>query len=435
MARALTPQDCHNIMNSLVKQVTGAQSITVTDTSSFVSAGELVMQAGTENVLNALSLVLGRTFMAVRPRKAKLQIINAINSGMYTNRIRKISFYTRDAQESGAFNTDQFTNFADGFDNGQNPSNGTAQSTKSMWVQNKPVVLEVNFAGTDTWQDSTTIYRNVLKQAFRDEGEFAAFVAGVMTEKGNDIERQKEAFNRMTLCSAIAQRIDMADHSAAPSSVINLTKAYNDKFGTSYTSAQLRTTYLKEFLAFFVETVKMTSDLMTDDSVDYHWAPVKVGHSLLRHTPKDLQKMILFNPLFVQAEAQVLPEIFNDKYLKLENFEAVNYWQSRQTPASLKIVPPMVDYTGNNYGLQTPGNTVEEDYVVGVIYDRDAMMVDYQLDSADSTPIEARKHYYNLWWTFAKNSIIDCTENMVVFVMRDPATNGDDEQQSEGQKG
>lgn len=425
MARALTPQDCHVIMNSLVKQVTGAQAITVTDTTSFVSAGELVMQAGTENVLNALSLVLGRTFMAVRPRKAKLQIINAIDSGMYTNRIRKISFYTRDAQASGAFNTDLYTNLADGFDNGSNPSGGVAQSTASMWVQNQPVVLEMNFAGTSTWQDSTTIYRNALKTAFRNEAEFAQFAAGVMTEKGNDIERQKEAFNRMTLDTAIAQRIDMATKNVTPSCVVNLTAAFNSRFGTSYTSAQLRTTYLKDFLAFFVETVKMTSDLMTDESVDYHWAPAKAGHSLLRGTPKDLQKMILFNPLFVQAEAQVLPEIFNDKYLKLENFEAVNYWQSRQTPAAIKIKPPMVDYTGNNYGLQTPDDTVEEDYVVGVIYDRDAMMVDYQLDSADSTPIEARKHYYNLWWTFAKNSIVDCTENMVVFVMRDPAAADD----------
>ena len=423
MARALTPQDAHVIVNSLAKQLYGASALTATDTSSFVSVGEQVMQAGTENVLNALSLVLGETYMAVRPKKAKLLIMNALNSGVYTNRIRKISFYTRDAQESGAFNTDLTTNLADGFDNGTNPSGGVAQSTQSMWVQNKPIPLEINFAGSSTWQDSTTIYEKQLQVAFRNEEEFARFMAGVMTEKANDIERQKEAFNRMTLLTGIAQRIDMADKNVTPSCVINLTKAFNDRFGTSYTSAQLRSTYLKDFLAFFVETVKMTSDLMTDDSVDYHWFPTVAGHSLLRHTPKDLQKLILFNPLFVQAEAQVLPEIFNDKYLKLENFEAVNYWQSRQTPAAISITPPMVDYTGNNYGLQTPDDAVAEDYVVGVLYDRDAMMVDYQLDDASATPREARKHYHNLWWTFAKNSIVDCTENMVVFVMRDPANN------------
>lgn len=419
MARTLTPKDVHVIMNAIVHQVTGQDSMSVVDTSSFISAGELVMKSGVENVLNALSIVMGETYMAVRPRKAKLMIINALNSGMYTNRIRKISFYTRDAQASGAFNTDLFTNFEDGFDNGQNPdASNVPQSTQSMWVQNAPVPMEMNFAGTSTWQDSTTVYEKQLRIMFRNEDEFARFWGGVMTEKGNDIERQKEAFNRMTLISAIAQRIDIAKLNYATTSVIDLTAGFNAKFGTNYTGAQLRSTYLKQFLEYFVSVVRMTSDLMTDDSVDYHWFPEKTGHVLLRHTPKDLQKLILFNPLFVDAEAQVMPEIFNDKYLKLENYEGVNYWQSRQTPSAINITPALPDVDGKHNGEQFAGEPVSEDYVVGVMYDTDALMVDYQLDDASATPKEARKHYHNLWWTFAKNAIVDATENMVVFVMR-----------------
>ena len=419
MARTLTPKDVHVIMNAIVHQVTGQDSMSVVDTSSFISAGELVMKSGVENVLNALSIVMGETYMAVRPRKAKLMIINALNSGMYTNRMRKISFYTRDAQASGAFNTDLFTNFEDGFDNGQNPdASNVPQSTQSMWVQNAPVPMEMNFAGTSTWQDSTTVYEKQLRIMFRNEDEFARFWGGVMTEKGNDIERQKEAFNRMTLISAIAQRIDIAKLNYATTSVIDLTAGFNAKFGTTYTGAQLRSTYLKQFLEYFVSVVRMTSDLMTDDSVDYHWFPEKQGHVLLRHTPKDLQKLILFNPLFVDAEAQVMPEIFNDKYLKLENYEGVNYWQSRQTPSAINITPALPDVDGKHNGEQFAGEPVSEDYVVGVMYDTDALMVDYQLDDASATPKEARKHYHNLWWTFAKNAIVDATENMVVFVMR-----------------
>lgn len=419
MARTLTPKDVHVIMNAIVHQVTGQDSMSVVDTSSFISAGELVMRSGVENVLNAISIVMGETYMAVRPRKAKLMIINALNSGMYTNRIRKISFYTRDAQASGAFNTDLFTNFEDGFDNGQNPdASNVPQSTQSMWVQNAPVPMEMNFAGTSTWQDSTTVYEKQLRIMFRNEDEFARFWGGVMTEKGNDIERQKEAFNRMTLISAIAQRIDIAKLNYATTSVIDLTAGFNAKFGTNYTGAQLRSTYLKQFLEYFVSVVRMTSDLMTDDSVDYHWFPEKPGHVLLRHTPKDLQKLILFNPLFVDAEAQVMPEIFNDKYLKLENYEGVNYWQSRQTPSAINITPALPDVDGKHNGEQFAGEPVSEDYVVGVMYDTDALMVDYQLDDASATPKEARKHYHNLWWTFAKNAIVDATENMVVFVMR-----------------
>ena len=106
MARALTPQDCYALMNALVAEATGQSDISVCDLSSFVSAGEKVLATGAENTLNALSLVLGRTIIAVRPYKAKLSGIQAMNTGEYTHRLRKISFYSRKALPAGDWNTD-----------------------------------------------------------------------------------------------------------------------------------------------------------------------------------------------------------------------------------------------------------------------------------------------------------------------------------------
>ena len=144
MARLLTPKDAHALMNLLVKEATGQDSaIQVVDSSTFVSAGETVLATGVENTLNSLAIVLGRTLMAVRPYKAKLNIINALNTGVYTSRLRKISFYAREADASGDWNTDLYTNLKDGYDNGKNVD----QSTASMWVQNQPVPLEMNFGG------------------------------------------------------------------------------------------------------------------------------------------------------------------------------------------------------------------------------------------------------------------------------------------------
>ena len=79
MARTLTPQDCHVLMNLLVKEATGQNSeIQEVDASNFVSVGEMVLATGTENVLNSLSLVLGRTFMAVRPYKSKNTYLESV---------------------------------------------------------------------------------------------------------------------------------------------------------------------------------------------------------------------------------------------------------------------------------------------------------------------------------------------------------------------
>ena len=430
MARTLTPRDCHVLMNLLVKEATGQDAeIQVVDSSTFVSAGEQVLATGTENVLNSLSLVLGRTFMAVRPYKAKLAIINALNTDMYSSRMRKISFYSREAQASGDFNTQLFTNLAKDFDNGENGVDavtGDPVSTKSMWVQNPAVPLEMNFGGQSVWEDSTTIYEYQLKTAFRSEDEFAQFVAGIMTEKGNDIESQKEAFNRMTILNHIAGVYDLDTASgAANGRVINLTAAFNARFGTAYTSAQLRSTYLKDFLAFFVATFKEQSRLMTYRSAKYHWSPAKTvggqSYVLLRHTPYDRQRVMLYQPLFTEAEAMVLPEIFRPEYLDINTqYEGIDYWQNFNAGAAIDVIPAIPNTAGT---AQTVGAEVELDYVVGMIYDADAIMIDYQLEAASTTPLEARKHYRNMWWSFSKNAISDFTENCVIFIMADPASN------------
>lgn len=420
MARALTARDCHALMNLLVKEATGQNAeIQVVDSSTFVSAGETVLATGTENVLNALSLVLGRTFMAVRPYNAKLALINAINTGEYSHRMRKISFYSRQAQASGDWNTQLYTNLADGFTNGQNIDDGTAQSTKSMWEQNQPVPLEMNFAGQSVWEDSTTVYEYQLQQAFRSESDFAEFVGGIMTERGNDIESQKEAFNRLTLLNFMAGVYDLNQSG----SVVNLTAEFNSEFGTAYTSAQLRTTYLKEFCMFLSARIKIDSDMLTNRSIKAHWSPEKEGYALLRHTPKDRQRLMLYNPLMIKTQAYVFPELFNEQYLNMDNYEGVMYWQNENDPSAIKVTPAIPDTTGAT-GTQTAGDPVSLDYVVGMLYDVDALMVDYQLERSASTPLEARKGYRNLWWTFSKNAINDFTENAIIYVMEDPVIGG-----------
>ena len=67
MARTLTPLDGYQLMTELVRQATGQAANAAIDASNFVSAGQTILSTGRENVMNALSLVLGRTFAAVRP--------------------------------------------------------------------------------------------------------------------------------------------------------------------------------------------------------------------------------------------------------------------------------------------------------------------------------------------------------------------------------
>ena len=417
MARTFTPIDQHTLMNLLLRQATGEQSLTVTDTSTFISAGELILSTGMENVYNAINIVMNKLIISSRPYNAKFRIVDAGEVGSYSNRARKISFYSQNALPDGSHNTDLFTNLATGYTSGDN---GGA-STKSQWEQHQAMPLERNFGGTNVWQHCITMYEDQVKIAFRNEAEFARFVAGYLQEHANDIEQEREGFYRALLLNRIGMTFDMT--ADMPGALVDLTTAFNAFYSTSYTSAQLRSTYLKEFLAFMTSQIKMYSDFLENREVNFHWSvPKTVGgdtYNILRHTPKADQRLALYAPLFRMAESLVLPEIFNPQYLSVDNYEAVTFWQATAQKAGINVTPAIVetDPTDPAYGTQIKGAAVAKDYIIGCLFDKEAVFGEMQLNVAETTPLEARKRYRNTWNTFAKNGVNDPTENFIVFYM------------------
>ena len=420
MARRLTVTDGYAFINAVAAELLGENAtIQAIDASTFASVGESVLQAGTEAVMNTLSLVCSRDLVAVRPYQAKFRLINALDSGMFSNRIRKISYYAKNAVPTGASNTQLFINHAMDFDNGQNPSGGTPQSTESMWLQSTPVTYQAWFGGAIEWQYPYTLYENALKLAFRGPQEWTDFLNGFLVSVANDIETEKEAFSRALVLNAIAGTYDLT--ASMPGSVVNLTSEFNARYRTSYTSAQLLSTYFSELLAFFVSRVKTISDMMENRSIKYHWSPTKtvngVSYYLPRQTKKVDQRMLMISSFWNDAESLVLPAIFNDQYLKLENFEKVDYWQNINDPTAIDVKPAIPDVSDPS--AQTSGARVQLSTVIGCIYDRDAMMVDFHLEDIASSPLEARKKYRTVWNTINKNPIWDASENMVIFILAD----------------
>lgn len=423
MARTFTPRDAHALVNLIANELTGQNSsIQNVTTDNFISVGETIMSYPTENVYNAISMPLLRTLIAARSIDDEMLLINALNSGVYSSRMRKISYLSRYAKPAGSFNTQLYTNLAAGFTNGQNKdSSGDPQSTKSQWEQCPVVPIELNFGGSSVWDSGITWYKDQAKNAFTSESAFLQFWEGALLENANDIKRQKNAFRRAIVLNYIA---GMYDLQAAGTTVVNLTAAFNTKYGTSYTSEQLRTTYLKEFLKFFVATFKLYSENLKKSSLNYHVNISKTvngeTYNLLRHTPYNRQRVMLYQPLFIEAEAQVLPEIFRPEYLDIKTqYEPVLWWQNENDPAAIDVTPSVPNFTT---GVQAAGNRVQLDYVVGMIFDEDAVMSDFQLDDANTTPLEARKRFRNTWYTMARNGLNDFTEKGVLFIMADPST-------------
>lgn len=396
MANTLTIKDAYALINGIAAQALGgSNTIQVVDTSSYVTVGEKILQTGLDTTLNALTYTFGRTIFSVRPYRAKLSTLERDEErfGMIT---RKITYLTGEAEASQDYNTDINPNQLD-----------DGQSIDHYKIK-KPKAVQLNFPGAQALQDCITRFRDQIALALRDPAEMLRFWEGAMTQFYNDIERRREARTRAVVLNRIAGQISMGV------GVVDLVADYNTKWGTTYTREQLLSTYQEDFWKHSMARVKKDSEGMTDYSAEYH--ANLTGHAPIgRHTPKDRQRMLMYAPAFIDAETEVYSTIFRPEFLEIGDFEQVNYWQAKNSGPAISVTPNILDVaTGNS---ATAAASVTADYVLGILYDEEAMGVMPKFDYASSTPLNAAGNYWNMYvhWLFKMYN--DFTENAIVYVL------------------
>lgn len=391
---SLTPVDVYKIVNDMNSQMFGTKEIAVIDATSFVSVGEKMLRSGTENIMNAMAVTFMTNYFPNTPYIGKVKIIDETSERWGAITLETVPLHQGEEASEDTNTNLNTTQFDDG-------------NTVDMYKIKKPKVVQLKFYGTKKEQNHITRLDDQLSQAFRSAEEFSNFYTSVMTEFRNDIEQAMEAGRRLAICNYIAGISAMGLYE------VDLTAVYNAEHGTSYTGLQLRSNNAKNFVPWFVAYVQNLSDCMTERSTLYH--ANFTGQDILRFTPKEYQKFIMLNSFWKQAQTSVLSSVFNDKYLKIADVEFVNYWQSIKNPEQIKIKPNILDLkTGASKDATT---NVELPYVLGCIFDRRAVGVNYQFTKTITTPVNAAGDYYNTYVHYRKNYWNNYTHNGVVFVM------------------
>ena len=405
-ASVFRPQDIYTIANALVKQVTGqTPAIQAVDTSSFINVGQMCLNQSKEGTLQALYNMVARTIITSRAYTGRFTSIETTSQewGLF---VRKIAFF------SGAFDETKFIN------TDQNPNTLRDGQSVDMYEISKRYPLEMWYTGQSTLDQRYTTFRSQLKTAFTSESELSAFLAGITTEVANDVARWKTAENRAVVMNFIGSIYN----TGKAGQKVNLTAEFNAARGTAYTTAELLTTHLQEFLSFFVSYLETLTSLLEESTDLYHLVPECTDDNgnkltLLRHTPKSEQKLLLYQPLINDAKAWVYPAIFGPGYLSFGNYEGVNFWQNINNKSAVSVVPSQFDV---NTAQQVKGKTVNLSMVVGLLYDKRALATVYMMDSVYTTPFNTRGEYYNTEHHWKMNYIQDPTENAVLFYMEDP---------------
>lgn len=404
MANDLSFNQLSSVLNAIVLQATGANTqIAPLNTSDFISVAQTALKTGYDPLSTAISQVLSKTIFSVRPYTRKFKGLNVSNQ-RYGNHVRKLTAIDNPFEEDDRFK------LVDG-------------ESIDQYKVNKPKVLQTNFYGANVYQKSMTIYKDQLDCAFSSPDEFASFISMVMQNASDMIEQAHEETARATLHNLASGIYGMED--VAPSSFqaaksnggmrsLNLLKRYNEESGKTLKVADVyKAENFEGFVKFVFTTINNIADLMTDRNTLF--CSQLTDYTIVRHTPKNRMKFYLYSNLVNKINSEVYSSVFHPDFLKLVDFETVNYWQSPLKPTSISGMPKVLSKNGTTDSL-TDSNI---DNLLGILFDEEAAGYTTVNEWAHPSPFNAKGGYYNQFWHFTDRYWNDFTENAVVFYMND----------------
>ena len=385
---AMQTTDVYQILNSLHQQATGRASQAPTNTAEFVSMATTTLNSGVDGVYNALMNTIGKTIFSTRPYDRKFKGLQADNV-RFGGIIRKVSMADKPIQ---AANKAFF------------PADG---ATVDHYIVNKADVLEMRYYGSAVYQDSYTVFRDQLIDAFNSEGQLGSFIAMLANEMSNKWEQYQEELARATLANFIG-----AKKSQDAASIIHLLTEYNTLTGQTLTAQDVyKETNISGFFRWVRSRINTISRRMTDRSGLYQYQVA--GKPVNRHTPVQDQMMYLYAPALDIIDTMVNTTTYHDEPLKYANVEAVNYWQSQDDPDSINVTPSIV----NASGVVSTGEAQNVQNIFGLIFDRDAITTNVRDYIVANTPMNAAGLYYNTWLTANLRYTNDLTEKGVLLLL------------------
>lgn len=392
MANGYTFNQISSILNSIVADAQGRTAsigTTPRNTHEFVTMATTALSAGTDPIMHSINQLINKTVFAFRPYSRKFKILDTDNV-TFGNTIRKVTPIFTGAENQPMYD--------------YQPADGSATD---HWTVKRPRTMVTMITGAEQYEvQAPTVFAEQLNSAFRGPDELSQFIASQVGEVSNEIEQQAEALARMTVANMVGAKMQ-----SDSSSVIHLLTEYNALTGLTLTD---KTVYqpanFPAFIKWAYSRISTVSDQMTERSTKWHKSPT--GVTVLRHTPKEYQRLLMYAPAMEQVKTMVLSGLYNDNLLSLDVSESVNFWQNINDPTKINVSAKYMKDDGSVDNATKSANNV-----FAVLYDRDSMGVNIFNEGVSMTPMNAKGRYYNTFHHFTKRYYNDETENVAVFLL------------------
>lgn len=374
------------IVNNLTAEILGEGAPTAADDlSNVVDIGKAIFDAtSVDNYVHKLVDHIGRVVFVNRPYSGRAPSVR-MEGWEYGSVLEKID---ADIPEAKA---NQSWNLVDGQNYAQDTFNSPKGITVTFW--NDRVTFDIEMSFTDMQ----------VKSAFSNGAQLNAFFSMIYTKIDMSMTIKLDSLIMATINNFIANV-----YTKGGAQSVNLLAKYKEVNPTSTVTAATAM-YDLDFIKFAAYQFKLYSRRLTNASKVFNM------ENRVRHTPVDLQKIIMLDSFADAADVYLQSDTFHNELTKLPNADKISFWQ----------------YSGNNYDFAdvsaidivpntTAGGAAEVKLsgIIGVIFDRDALGVN-NYNRRNTAHYNAAAEFTNMWFKMDAQYFNDFKENFVLFYVAD----------------
>lgn len=379
------------ILNDIMLEVTG-QAVPVEDEDPVI-----IVQEDLSNIVDIGTMIFSNNW---RDNYVKA-MINRIGREVFVDRSYEgyAPSVLRDAWEYGSIMSKTRCKI---FDAKANPSwNLTAGQTVNQFEFNPPDVTQKFFNSKVGWQIDCSFTEVQLRESFTSAQAMNRFLSMIENRIAQSMTIYTDSLIMRTINNFIAEKIYSSN------GVIDLLAGYNAGVATPITAAEaLRD---KEFLRYAALTISLFVDRFRAPSANFNISDDDDGN--ITFTPREFAHLVLHSDLAKSMEVYLQSDTYHDELVKIGEYETIPYWQIQGDKYQLANTSRInVKLASDN------SHTVNRNYIVGVLFDRDGLGV-LNDNRRTTTAHNANGEYYNNFYKVDTSYFNDLAENGLIFVL------------------
>lgn len=384
----------YSILNDIMCEVTG-QLVPQDDDPAV-----LIVQEDLSNIVDIGNAIFNNNW---RDNYVKA-MINRIGREVFVDRTYEgyAPSVLRDAWEYGSIMAKTRCKI---FDAKANPSwNLTAGQTVNQFEFNPPTVYEKFYNSKTAWQIDCSFTEVQLRESFTSAAAMNRFYSMIENRIAQSMTIYTDSLIMRTINNFIGEKI------YASNGVIDLLAEYNSQLETPITAAAAMRS--KEFLRFAALTIALFVDRFRAPSANFNIMDGEDEN--VTFTPREFAHLVLHSDLAKAMEVYLQSDTYHNDLVKIGEYETVPFWQIQGDKYQLANTSRIDVKLASSTSLSS--KTVNRNYILGVLFDRDALGV-LNDNRRTTSAYNANGEYWTNFYKVDTSFFNDLAENGLIFVL------------------